>query len=412
MTTAMFWGRNILPNGLTVLQFPRQSANTTQLSIAVEYGSNQEGQEIAGVAHFLEHMLAGGSRKRIELSRSIENSGGILDFYTDHEHMMSIMDVLPGKLAEASSIISELLFSSDFEKEKFEQERKIILNELAETLDDPIERIEELLLKSLFKNHPVNRPVGGFPKKVKRLTLDQMINAHQINYNPQNMILILTGNFSKEDASLVLKNFKDRHFEKPLPRKVFPAETAKPVPLVVEEKSGIAQNYLTIGARTVCSSHHDAPTLDLMSALLSGGTSSRLFIELREKHALTYDVNSDHNKGMDFGYFSIGCAVKDKNLAKAKRVILQELKKLRTEKVPVNELEKTKNLIVGASLRGMDDPQDCSEILAYMEMQFKSENALVDHVAKVKAVSSENILEVANTYLQEDWLATVVLKSK
>jgi predicted Zn-dependent peptidase len=412
MTTAMFWSRNILPNGLTVLLFPRQSANTTQLSIAIEYGSNQEPKEIAGVAHFLEHMLAGGSQKRIELSRSIENSGGILDFYTDHEHMMSMLDVLPGKLVEASSIISELLFSSDFEVEKFCQERKIILNELAEALDDPTERIEELLLKSLFKNHPLNRPVGGFPKKVKRLTLEQLITEHQINYIPYNMILILTGNFSKEDEALVLKNFKDRSHYKPLPRKVFPPETTKPVPLVIEEKSGIAQTYLSIGARTVCSSHHNVPTLDLMSALLSGGTSSRLFIELREKHALTYDVNSDHNKGIDFGYFSINCAVKDKNLTKAKQVILKELTKLRTEKVPVDELEKTKNLIVGASLRGMDDPQDCSEILAYMEMQYKNENALVDHVEKVKAVSSENILEAANTYLKEDWLATVILKPK
>ena len=412
MTTAMFWGRKILSNGLTVLLFPRESANTTQLSIAVEYGSNQEPKEIAGVAHFLEHMLAGGSQKRIELSRSIENSGGILDFYTDHEHMMSMIDVLPGKLAEAAFIISELLFSSDFEEKKFSQERKIILNELAEASDDPTERIEELLLKSLFKNHPVNRPVGGFPKKVKRLTLDQLINAHRINYTTQNMILILTGNFSEEDATFVLKNFKERRLENPLPRKVFPAETAKPAPLIVEEKSGIAQTYLSMGARTVCSNHHDAPRLDLMSALLSGGTSSRLFIELREKHALTYDVNSDHNKGVDFGYFSINCAVKDKNIEKAKRVILKELTKFRTEKVPVDELEKTKNLIVGAILRGMDDPQDCSEILAYMEMQFKSENALVDHVAEIKAVSSENILEAANKYLQEDLLTTVVLKPK
>jgi predicted Zn-dependent peptidase len=412
MTTAMFWRRNILPNGLTVLQFPRQSANTTQLSVAVEYGSNQEPEEIAGVAHFLEHMLAGGSQKRIELSRSIENSGGILDFYTDHEHMMSMLDVLPGKLTEASFIISELLFSSNFEEEKFGQERKIILNELAEALDDPTERIEELLLKSLFKNHPVNRPVGGFPKNVKRLTLDQLSNAHQTNYIPQNMILILTGNFSEEEAALALNNFKERSLQKPFSRNVFTIETAKPVPLVVEEKSGIAQSYLSMGARTVCSSHQDVPTLDLMSALLSGGTSSRLFIELREKHALTYDVNSNHNKGVDFGYFGINCAVKDKNLAKAKQVILKELAKLRTEKVPMDELEKTKNLIVGASLRGMDDPQDCSEILAYMEMQFKSENALVDHVTKVKAVSSENILEAANTYLQEEYLATVILKPK
>ncbi|TFH22005.1 insulinase family protein [Candidatus Bathyarchaeota archaeon] len=85
---------------------------------------------------------------------------------------------------------------------------------------------------------------------------------------------------------------------------------------------------------------------------------------------------------------------------------------MRTEKVPVDELEKTKNLIVGASLRGMDDPQDCSEILAYMEMQFKNENALVNHVTEIKSVSSENIVEAANKYLQEDLLTTVVLKPK
>ena len=159
MTTAMFWRRAILPNGLTVLLFPRPSANTTQLSLAVEFGSNREPPENAGVAHFIEHMLAGGSTKRIQLSRTIEISGGIFDFYTDHEHMMSTMDILPEKVGEASSVISELFFNSDFNESNFKQERKIILNELAEALDDPAERIEELLLKSLFQEHPVKRPV-------------------------------------------------------------------------------------------------------------------------------------------------------------------------------------------------------------------------------------------------------------
>ena len=147
-----------------------------------------------------------------------------------------------------------------------------------------------------------------------------------------------------------------------------------------------------------------------MSVLLSGGTSSRLFVELREKNALTYDVNSDHNKGLDFGYFSISCAVKNKNLAKAKELILKELSKLRTEKVPKDELERNKNLITAEILRGMDNPQECSEIIAYLEMQFKSEMALVDYIGRIKAVSSEDIVEAANTYLQEDCLATVLLK--
>ena len=193
---------------------------------------------------------------------------------------------------------------------------------------------------------------------------------------PKTWYLILTGNFSEKTADMVLKNFENRTIEDTFSRKKFPVETAKPEPLAVEKKSGIAQTYLSIGARTVCSSHRDSPKLDLMSALLSGGTSSRLFVELREKNALTYDVNCDHNKGIDFGYFSINCAVKDKKLLRAKDLILKELFKLRTEKVPTEELERNKNLILAEILRGMDNPHECSEILAYLEMQFKTREGI------------------------------------
>jgi predicted Zn-dependent peptidase len=410
MTTAMFWRRSTLPNGLTVLLYPRETANTTQLSISVGYGSNQEPEENAGVAHYIEHMLAGGSTKHIQLSRSIENSGGILDFYTDHEHMKTTMDILPKKLTEASQVISELLFNGDFEKKQFEKERKIILNEISEALDDPTDRIEELLLKTLFKNHPVKRPVAGFPETVKQLSLDQLENAYRSNYVPQNMVLILTGSFTEKTVRNALEKFENKAISGVFSKKKFPEETTKSESVVVEKKPGIAQTYLSIGARTVCSTHQDSPKLDLVSALFSGGTSSRLFVELREKNALTYDVNCDHNKGVDFGYFSINCAVKDKKLLKTKDMILKEISRLRTNKVPTQELERNKNLILAEILRGMDNPNECSEILAYLEMQFKSERALIDYIDKIKAVSSQDIAEAANTYLQEDRLSTAMLK--
>ncbi len=412
MTTAIFWRRDVLSNGLRVLLFPRQSANTTQLSIAVEYGSNQEPEEIAGSAHFLEHMLAGGSTKRIQLSRGIENSGGILDFYTEHEYMMSTMNILPIKLAEASFVLSELLFSHSFEEEKFKQERKIILNELAESSDDPTEQVEELLLKSLFKKHPVKRPIGGFSKTIKQLNLNQLRNTHETNYIPQNMILILTGSFSEKESEIILKDFESKTTEKTLLRKTTPVELGNPEPLVIKKKPGLAQTYLSIGARTVSSSQKDAPELDVLSALLGGGNSSRLFIELREKNAFTYDVNSYNDVGVDFGYFSINCAVKNKNLVKTKEIILKELSKLRMEKIRNDELERSKNLIIADILRGIDNPQETSEILAYMEIQFNSETSLVDYISKIQAVSNENIMDAANTYLQEDNLSTVLLSPK
>jgi predicted Zn-dependent peptidase len=412
MNNSMIWQRKELPNGLRLLILPRKSSNTTQLSFAVEYGSNQDLEEQSGAAHFIEHMLAGGSTSRIELSRSIENTGGILDFFTDHEHTMSIIDVLPEQFHNVYTIIENLFFSSEFEEEKFNQERKIILHEISEVLDDPVEKLEDFLLESLFKNHPVKRPVLGFPKTIKQLSLDQLKVAKQANYVPQSMILVLAGKFSSKDSEMILEKLEKKRADKQLPKKQQPIETNKPKPLVVKKKAGITQAYLSIGARTVCSTHEDAPTLDLITTLLGGGTSSRLFIQLREKNALTYNVNSDHNKGLDFGFFNVNCAVKEKNLAKTETLILKELTKLKTKAVSNDELERNKNLIVAGILRGMDRSQDALEIITYLEMQYKSEKSLGDYISKIKAVSADSIINVANFYFKEDNLSTVLLTPK
>jgi predicted Zn-dependent peptidase len=409
MSANLIWQRKTLPNGLTVLLYPRQPANTAQLSVGVKYGSNQEPKDQAGMAHFLEHMLAGGSDKRIKLSRKVEDHGGILDFYTDREQVLSTMDVTPEKLPEAASILSELFFGEEFSAEKFDIERKIILNELAEVEDDPSVKIEEMLLENLYRKHPIRIPVGGYPKTVKKITLEQLVEAHKINYVPQNMILVLSGNVSESNLEEMLDGFKDQHGKGAPTRTVPQAEVAKPKPLIVEEKSGITQTYLCMGARTIKSNHRDTPAMDLISALLGGGTSSRLFIELREKHAVTYDVSSSHCKGADFGYFSINCAVNNNKVDKTRSLIFKELANLREQSISQEELERSKQIMLGGVLRGMDNPHDCYEIIAFMEMQFGSEYALRDYVDKIKAVTSRDIQESASTYLDEESFCTTIL---
>lgn len=408
MSANLIWQRKTLSNGLTVLLYPRQPANTAQLSVGVKFGSNQEQKAQAGMAHFLEHMLAGGSDKRIKLSRKVEDHGGILDFYTDREQVLGTMDVVPEKLPEASSILSELFFGEEFSAEKFDIEKKIILNELAEVEDDPSVKIEELLLENLFKKHPIRIPVGGFPKTVKKLTLEQLIEAHRTNYVPQNMILVLSGNVSEGNLEETLDGFKDQYSKSSPAKTVPPPETAKPKPLIVEEKSGITQTYMCMGARTIKSSGIDTPAMDLISALLGGGTSSRLFIELREKHAVTYDVSSSHCKGTDFGYFSINCAVNTSKVDKTRALIFKELTNLREQSISEEELKRSKQIMLGGVLRGMDNPHDVYEIITYMEMQFGTEYALRDYVEGIKAVTSRDIQEAASTYLAEENFCTTI----
>jgi len=211
---------------------------------------------------------------------------------------------------------------------------------------------------------------------------------------------------------MVLEKFEKKRADKQLPKKQQPIEANRPKPLVVRKKAGITQAYLSIGARTVCSTNEDALTLDLISTLLGGGTSSRLFIQLREKNALTYDIITDHNKGLDFGFFNVNCAVKEKNSAKTETLILKELKKLKTEAVSHDELKRNKNLIVAGILRSMDRSQDALEIITYLEMQYKNEKSLGDYISKIKAVSADNIINAANSYFKEDNLSTVLLTPK
>ncbi len=412
MSNGLVWQRRILPNGLRVLYLPKPSANTAQLSVAIEYGSNSEVEAEAGSAHFLEHMLAGGSDKRIQKSRSIESHGGSLNFYTDHEYTMSFVDVLPESLPQTSQVLSELLFDNAFEEEKFESERKIILNELAEISDDPNELIDELLLKSLFKKHPIRRPIGGYPKTINQLNLRQLEAIHTVAYEPQNMILMLMGNLSDKQIQAVLQYFEDKPKQQKITKQLHPQETAKPTPEASKRKRGITQTYLSVGTKTVNTKSLEAPKLDLISMILGGGASSRLFIELREKRALTYDVAATHSKGLDFGYFSINCAIKNSNLDKTRELIFKEFAKLRDERVLEEELERNKKLMLSGILRGIDSPDDCQDILAFMEIQFNNEKALSSYLEKIKAVTTTGILEAAQAFLQEDNFTSAVLAPK
>src|SRR5512139_1706581 len=208
MENGLSWNREVLSNGLTVLQYPKPSALTTQLSVAIKYGSNDDQDKAAGKAHFLEHMLVGGSQTRIRLHHEIEKIGGCSGFETSAECTFSTLDVFPDRIADASRILAGLLFDSEFEADKFELERKVIFNEIAESADSPHDKIAETLIKCLFKKHPIRNPVLGTKKTVKQLTIKDLKSAHNGYYTPKNMVVIITGKFAKTDLEAALAGFQ------------------------------------------------------------------------------------------------------------------------------------------------------------------------------------------------------------
>lgn len=414
MSDSLLWKRKVLPNGLRVLLFPRSSGLTTQISVAVEYGSNDDSEDKSGTAHFLEHMIPGGSQKRIELARDIERLGGCLDFFTTPDCTITVADVMAEKMDKASRILLELLFGFDssFEKDNFERERKIIQHEIAESSDDPWTRINEVLAECLFKTHPIRRPVSGCRKTIAELNMKGIEESYITRYSPQNMILAMTGKFSDTEFETVLQNFADAKNAKGVSRKVTHLENGEPERGITKKKSGISQTYLSIGAKTVPGGHGDIPVLQLLNTVLGEGASSRLFIELREKNTLAYNIESLLDYGVDYGYFHVDCAIKSTQLDKTTNLIQRELARICNEKIPEEELNKAKDMTVSDVLREIDSPAGLPQALIRLEIFHKSKKSLTEYLAEMRAVSSQEIIEVANKYLQSDNCSTVVLTPK
>lgn len=412
MNRSLSWERKILPNSLTLLLYPRLSRMTTQLSVVIKYGSNDDSDEKSGSAHFLEHMLVGGSQKRIKLHHEIEKLGGCSYFETSDEFTFSSMDVLPGKIAEASKVLSGLLFDPVFEGEKLELERKVILNEIAEARDDPQNLVGEALLKCLFKHHPLKNPILGFAKTINQFTVEDVAEVHQNFFVPQNMVLMLTGNFSGKDTENVLEDFQNRENNCKVSRRNRKPEESKPKKEASIEKSGLTQSYLNFGLRTTPARHADAPSLDLVESLLGMGESSRLFVELREKRALTYDFDSTNVSGLDYGYFSVSCPVKTKSLNLTENLIRNELQKIKNQSPTKDELGKSKNLLLGNVFRTIDSSHELPRLLAYEEVHFENQNSLINYIEKINSLNELDVTEIANKYFEDKNYSTAILSPK
>ena len=412
MKEGLIWQRRKLSNGLRVLLYPRGSANTTQIGVAIKYGANLDPDLTSGRSHFLEHMVGGGSDKRITLSRKIEQLGGFHNFSTNHEYTYSLVDIVPEKITKAAQLLSDLLFDSNFDQDKFNIERKRILNELYDIFDNPNEEVNHTLRKCLFKTHPIRREILGSKKSLDSLLLEDIVEAHKSYYIPSNMILVLTGKFTEKDRDTILNNFLDRNSSLVPRQRPYFQEKSKSTRKKTKTKSGLIQAYINMGARTVSSIHPDAHSLDLIETILGDGFSSRLYIEVCEKLALSYSISTSNQCGLDYGYFNIACSTKLKDLELAIQVIQKEIENLCSEKVEEKELRKAKNIIKGDVLRVFDNPTSLPELLASCEIKYETESAVLNYLRKIEEVSSKDVNNVANKYLNHDMFSISILSPK
>ena len=393
----------ILPNGLRVLVAEMPETRSVSMAIYVGVGSRVETKDDAGTSHFLEHMVFKGTAKRptaAEISEVIESKGGVVNASTDKEVTVFWSRVPARHYLVALDVIADMLRAPVLRPTDVDSERNVIVEELRMYRDQPQDRVHTLVDELLYPRHPLGWEVAGREPVVLGITADALRSFMERGYAPSRTVVALAGPLKADEAIAAVDEALGGLAAREVPR-------SAPAPRAGKARSKLLgkraeQMNLCVGWRSVHTTHPDKYSIDMLNAILGEGMSSRLFLELREKRGLTYDVHSYDANYADAGHLVVYAGFAPQNGAEVLAAILREIARLRDERVPDSELDRVRDFAKGRLELRLEDTRGVSGWLAGQEL-FLGRIRSVEEVCEIiDGVTAEDIQRVAREYLRPE----------
>jgi predicted Zn-dependent peptidase len=379
--------------------------------LVINTGSRDETVAEHGIAHFIEHMLFKGTKKRkaYHILSRLEDVGGELNAYTTKEETAVHASFLKEDYERAIELISDITFSSVFPEKEIEKEKDVVIEEINSYLDNPSELIFDDFEELIFSNQPIGRNILGTPESVKSFSKKKINDFISNNYNTQQMVFCSVGNISDEK---ILKLFKT-HFANIVTERNQERNDKSWLykPASVTKKMDTYQNHCILGNLAYNLKDKRRMGMFLLNNILGGqGLNSRLNLSLREKNGLAYNVESSYNPYCDTGIFSIYFGTDSQYLNKSISIAMTELKKLRTTKLGTIQLSKAKNQIKGYMARGYENHESLMLSLGKSLLIFNKIDSIEDLCNKIDAVTASELIETANDIFEPSKLSTLIYK--
>ena len=405
------YSKKVLKNGLTLLTVPVETAASVTMSIFVKAGSRYEEKKFNGISHFLEHLHFKGSKKypsAKKLSEAIDAVGGEFNANTGKEHTQYYIRAAYEHFPLVFDVLTDMIQNPRFDEKEMNREKSVIIEEINMYKDNPQINVDALFEELLWPTCALGRDIAGTPEVIKAVTRKDILNYRDSWYQPGNMIIALAGNFKNED----IESMVDRHWSK-LTNKKFGKYTptvqkqTKPRFIVQEKVTEQAHMIVGFGAYGYRSKYNYP--LRLMSAVLGGGMSSRLFLRIRERMGLAYYVGSSYNNYLDAGNFTIQAGLKVSAGPQALEVILDELRKMRDKGVSEFELKKAKDYIKGKIALAIEDPHDKMEWYLGQEAFLGRIRTLKQMFEELDLVTREDVLKISRDIIDNDNLNLAII---
>ncbi|MCL6612384.1 MAG: insulinase family protein [Peptococcaceae bacterium] len=346
--------KSTLQNGIHLLTEDIAHVRSVAVGVWVNVGSRDESDEIAGISHFVEHMMFKGTEKRTakQIAEALDAVGGQLNAFTTKEYTCYYAKVLDEHFDLALDVLSDMLFNSRFSAQDIDRERNVIIEEIKMYEDTPDELVHDVFANTIWQMHPLGRPIIGHAQVIKQLDRDTFLDFLKRYYVPGNMVISAAGNIDHDLAAEKIDRFfgglkgdsTPRVLSLPSPRKE-----------VACRSKDTEQVHLCVGTPGMPLDHDQIYTFQLVNTILGGGLSSRLFQEIREQRGLVYSIYSYHSSYFDTGLFCIYAGLSRENVTPALDLIFKEIREIRDEGVTPQELRRAKDQLKGNLLLSLEN---------------------------------------------------------
>jgi predicted Zn-dependent peptidase len=399
--------KTVLPNGLRVLTFHMPHTRSAAVQFFVRVGARNEPADKSGISHFVEHMVFKGTESRpkpVQISEAIEGVGGSLDASTDHEHTNYRALVPSAYFSTAVDVITDMLRHPLMLEEEVTRERGVIIEEISSTFDSPPDIVDYLFDELVWGEHPLGRDIAGTKESVRRIKRKDLLAYIEEGYTADRFVVSVAGNVTHEQVvDEISRRWADLHpsaLGTTLPDPDAPHLNGSG-PKVLPYKKRTEQTNLILGVPALPYTHPGRFAQDVLDAILGGGMSSRLFVEIRENRGLAYSVSSFVRSYRDTGAFGVHAAVDNGEVAPAIEGILGELKRIREAGVPEQEIRKVKEYIKGHTLLSLERSGYVAHWGGWQELMLGHIQTVDDVLDRIEGVTAEDVAALANELFHE-----------
>ena len=398
-----------LDNGLHVITEAMPHVRSVAVGFWVGTGSRSETTAQNGISHFIEHMVFQGTEKYSaeQIARSVDSIGGNLDAYTSKELVSFNTRVLGEHLPRVFDILSELVLRPVFRDQDIAKEKGVVLEEIKMETDSPEYLVHDLFCRRYWGDHPLGRPIVGAPETIESFDRKTIRSYYDSVYTPANIFITAAGRLNHD----ALFDLVRREFESlPLAPAPVPETAPEPIPHVqIRRKESLEQVHLCLGTPAYPVGHERRYACYVLSTLLGGGMSSRLFQNIREKRGLAYSVFSELNLYHDSGCLLISAGASRETSTEVIRLTLQELRRFKAEPVSAEELRRAKDQLKGSLMLSLESTGSRMANLARQHLYFGRFFDLDEIIEAIEKVTAEELQSIAGEFFQTPRLALTAL---